>query len=527
MALYLGLDSSTQSLTAIAIDVAAGSRRLVWEHGFTFDETLPSYGTHHGVLPNDDLRVATAPPLMWAEALDVMMGAVAASGLDLGAIRAISGSAQQHGSVYMTRGAADTLARLDPGQPLRDQIAGIFSRDTSPIWMDTSTTEDCAAITAAVGSAAALAELTGSRAFERFTGPQIRKFARQQPDAYARTERVDLVSSFMASLLAGRPAPLEPGDGSGMNLMDIRASRWAPEALRATAPGLERRLPEIQPSSTIVGPLSPYWRQRYGFPASAVVAWSGDNPSSLVGAGLVCEGRVAISLGTSDTIFGFMGEPRIDPSGSGHVFASPTGAYMGLTCFKNGSLARERVRELYGLDWAQFSEALGQTPAGNRGAIMLPWFAPEITPPVVDAGVRRFDLDPHDAAANVRAVVEGQMMAMARHSAWMGGPIDRIVATGGAAVNHDILQVMADVFGADVERIEVANAAALGAALRAYQAMQSVRTPDISWDAVIQGFTDPTPGTRIRPRAEYRAIYDRLMARHAACERGARDAPVP
>lgn len=521
MALYLGLDSSTQSLTAIVIDVAAGSRRVVWEHGFSFDETQPSYGTHHGVLPNDDPRVATTPPLMWAEALDVMMGAVAASGLDLGAIRAISGSAQQHGSVYLAHGAAETLARLDPGRALREQIAGIFSRDTSPIWMDTSATEDCAAITTTVGGANALAELTGSRAFERFTGPQIRKFAREQPDAYARTERIDLVSSFMASLLAGRPAPLEPGDGSGMNLMDIRASRWAPEALRATAPDLEPRLPEIQPSSTIVGSLSPYWRQRYGFPGSAVVAWSGDNPSSLVGVGLVREGRVAISLGTSDTIFGFMGQPRIDPSGSGHVFASPAGGYMGLTCFKNGSLARERVRDAYGLDWAQFSDALQHTPPGNRGAIMLPWFEPEITPPVVDAGVRRFDLDPHDAAANVRAVVEAQMMAMAHHSRWMGVHPHAIVATGGAAINRDILQVMADVFGADVDRMQSGNSAALGAALRAHHAADAGRGTRIDWEDVVADFTHAAPGSRVRPRVEHRAVYDRLMVRYAGCERDA------
>jgi xylulokinase len=521
MPLYLGLDASTQSLTAIVIEVEGDRRDVVWSHTFSFDDSLPAYGTRHGVLPNDDPHVATAPPLMWAEALEAMMSAVAASGLDLGAIRAISGSAQQHGSVYVTRGAADTLARLDPGRPLSDQIAGIFSRDTSPIWMDTSTTEDCAAITTAVGGANALAQLTGSRAFERFTGPQIRKFARERPDAYACTERIHLVSSFMASLLAGHHAPVDPGDGSGMNLMDIHTNRWAPDATRATAPDLEARLPEVQPSSTIVGPLSPYWRQRYGFPASAVVAWSGDNPCSLVGVGLVREGRVAISLGTSDTIFGYMGEPRTDPSGSGHIFGSPTGAYMGLTCFRNGSLARERVRNAYGLDWAQFSDHLQRTPPGNRGAIMLPWFEPEITPVVIDAGVRRFDLDPNVAAANVRAVVEGQMMAMARHSQWMGVPIDRIVATGGAAVNRDILQVMADVFGADVERIEIANSAALGAALRAFHAMESARTPDISWDDVVRGLTDTVPGSRMRPRVEHRAVYDRLMVRHAACERNA------
>ncbi len=72
-------------------------------------------------------------------------------------------------------------------------------------------------------------------------------------------------------------------------------------------------------------------------------------PCSLVGVGLVREGRLAISLGTSDTVFGLMREPRVDRTGTGHVFGAPTGDYMGLTCFKNGSLARERIRDQFGL----------------------------------------------------------------------------------------------------------------------------------------------------------------------------------
>jgi xylulokinase len=521
MPLYVGLDSSTQSLTAIVIEVEGDHRGVAWQHTFSFDEALPAYGTRHGVLPHDDPRVALAPPLMWAEALDRMMAAIAGSGLDLARIRAIAGSAQQHGSVYLAHGAGDRLARLDPARQLAGQIASIVARGRSPIWMDTSTADDCAAITRALGGAEAVARLTGSRAFERFSGPQIRKFAREQPDAFARTERVHLVSSFMASLLAGRHAPVDPGDASGMNLMDIRACRWAPAAIAATAEGLDAKLPGIQPSSAVVGPLAAYWRARYGFPPCDVVAWSGDNPCSLVGVGLVREGRVAISLGTSDTVFGLMQEPRIDPSGAGHVFGAPTGSYMGLTCFRNGSLARERVRDEHGLDWTQFSELLRQTPPGNGGAIMLPWFEPEITPPVADATVRRFDLDPTDAAANVRAVIEGQMLAMARHCAWMGLRLDRIVATGGAAANRDILQVMADVFGADVERIEIANSAALGAALRAWHAADAARGAAPSWDDIVAEFTRPETGSRVRPAPERRAVYERLAIRYARCERDA------
>lgn len=521
MALYLGLDSSTQSLTATMIEVSGSRRDVVFRHSIAFDEALPAYGTRHGVTPNADPLVATAPPGMWAEALDLMVGALREAGVDLADLRAIAGSAQQHGSVYLAAGAGDRLARLDPQRPLSAQLAGLFALDASPIWMDSSTTADCEAITAAVGGAGALARLTGSRAFERFTGPQIRKFARTEPRAYARTERIHLVSSFLASLLAGRHAPLEPGDASGMNLMDIAAKRWAPAALAATAPDLEAKLPPIAASWSVVGPLAPYWTRRHGLPPSAkVVAWSGDNPCSLIGVGLVREGAIAISLGTSDTVFGFMTQPRVDPSGTGHVFGSPTGHYMGLTCFKNGSLARDRVRARYGLDWGRFSQALAQTTPASVG-VMLPWFEPEITPTVLTPGVRRYGFDESDVAANVRALVEGQMLAMARHSRWMGVRVDTIHATGGASVNEALLQVMADVFDADVYQLEAGDSAALGAALRAYHADLVDRGEPADWADMVAGFVKPVPSSRVAPRADATARYAEFARVHEACERHA------
>jgi xylulokinase len=518
MAIYLGFDSSTQGLTATAIRIDGSSRSVVFERSIDYDTTLPHYATRHGVLSDTDPLVACAPPLMWAEALDRMMAGIAESGIDLSDIRAISGSAQQHGTVYLAQGAGDRLARFDPGRPLVEGLRGLFSRSVSPIWMDSSTGTECAAITESIGGAATLASLTGSRAFERFSGPQIRKFARVDADGYARTERIHLVSSFLASLLAGRHAPIDPGDGSGMNLMDIAAKTWAPAALRATAPDLAAKLPPIRESWTIAGPLAPYWTRRYGFPAAQVVIWSGDNPCSLIGVGLIKEGRVAISLGTSDTLFAYMSTSGADPSGAGHVFGSPTGAYMGITVFKNGSLARERVRDEHGLDWTGFSAALAHTPPGNQGAIMLPWFAAEITPPIMSPGVRRYALDPSDAAANVRAVVESQMLGMAAHSRWMGGPIATIHATGGAAVNREILVVMSDVFGADVYQLDVANSAALGAALRAYHADLASKGTPASWDEVIRGFVEPAAATVVRPRPEHHAMYVELARVRAACE---------
>jgi xylulokinase len=512
MALYLGFDSSTQSLTATIIEAGSGTHRVIFEDSIAFDAAFPHYGTHHGVVSADG-RTVTAPPLMWAEALDAMMGRIRDGGVDVASIRAISGSGQQHGSVYLSAEAPRILAGLDPAQPLAPQLAGVFSRKESPVWLDCSTGAECAAIANAVGGDRALAELTGSRAYERFTGSQIRKFATHEPEAYARTARIHLVSSFMATLLCGADAPLEPGDGSGMNLMNLARATWDPSCVAATAPDLDRRLPAIRESWTIAGTLSDYWQKRFGFGAARVIAWTGDNPSSLIGLGLVHEGQLGISLGTSDTVFAPVSSPAPDPHGAAHVFGSPAGGFMTLTCFANGSLARERVRDQYRLDWAGFSAALDSTPPGNDGALMVPWFVPEITPTVDRPGPHRQNLDAADAARNIRAVVEGQAMAMRIYSEWFAPRVTTIRVTGGAAANVPILQVIADVFGADVVRIAPPNAASLGAALRAFQGDRHASERPLAWAEVVSGFTDPIAGGGATHRPDAHRAYEALLPR--------------
>ena len=515
-ALYLGLDSSTQSLSAVVLEASGGRHRVVAELSLPFDQWLHHYGTRHGVLPNADPAVAQSSPVMWAEALDLMMARIASSGLDLQQLAAISGSAQQHGSVYLNVTWAPAVRALGANQPLVEQIRSVFARQDSPIWMDSSTEEECAEITVSVGGADVLARRTGSRAFERFTGPQIRRFFKRSPEGYRETRRVHLVSSFLASLLAGADAPVDPGDASGMNLMDLAWQEWWRDAVDATAPGLRDKLPTIAPSQSIVGTLSRYWQVRYGLPAAKVIAWSGDNPCSLIGTGLVREGRVAVSLGTSDTVFGLMSEPRVDVTGTGHVFGAPTGDYMGLTCFQNGSLARERVRNEFAMDWAAFSRALDTTRPG--ALIVLPWFEPEITPAVPIAGTHRYGPARATPEAEVRALVDAQMMAMSLHSQWMGVEIDTIHATGGAAANRSILQTMADVFGATVYQLEVGPSAALGAALRAAHGDLAVSDSPADWEDVVRGFAEPVATTRLQPDTARHEFYREFIRVYAACE---------
>lgn len=486
MALYAGFDCSTQSLSVVVIDTA--SQTIAFQDSTAFERPF---------LPSREPGVVHAQPRMWADALIAMLGKVAAS-IERPRLLAISGAAQQHGSVYCGPRPED------------------LTRETSPIWMDSSTGRECAEIEQALGGPQAVAQLTGSRAFPRFTGPQIRKFCREEPDAYARTERIHLVSSFLASLLIGGHAPIDHADGSGMSLMNIRTGEWAPAALEATAPELHAKLPSLVPSATLIGTLHPARQRTFGLPAAQIAAWSGDNPSSMVGTGLIREGELAVSLGTSDTIFGPMRAPSVSRDGTGHVFASPLGQFMGITVFRNGSLARERVRASFGMTWQAVSDALRTTPAGNDGALMLPWFEAEITPTVLRSMPVSVGLEGAPPARHVRAVVEGQLMAMRRHSAWMRVHPTSIRATGGASANREILQVVADVFGVPVVAVDNSGSAALGAALRAWQAHAG-----LAWSDVVSRFTGGGPETWILPVRTNVTAYRTLQARYIALEKAA------
>ncbi len=486
MALYLGLDSSTQSLKALLADAESG--RIVAVEAVNFGKDLPRFACPEGVLENPDPLVKHSPPGLWLAALDLVLERLQRGGVPMGDVLGISGAGQQHGSVYLKRGAGTVLAGLVPDLSLEEQVVPVLARATSPIWMDSSTTAECAEIQEAIGPR--LQEDTGSPAVERFTGPQIRRFFLTDPAGYENTAKIHLVSSFLCSVLIGGHAPIDLGDGSGMNLLNLHTGDWDDAILDATAPGLRGKLPPVLPSDRIAGKLSGYFA-KYGLkPGIPVALWTGDNPSSLVGVGAARPGVAVISLGTSDTFFAAMPAMKTDPGGYGHVFGNPAGGFMSLICFKNGSLARDRLREQCGADWQAFDASPMVAPIqGALGNLLLPYYVPEITPRVLRAGVRASGgtgfLSGVDPAATMRAIMEGQVCSMCLHAEWIGS-FDKVRVTGGASRSDGLVRVIADVFQAEVELISVVDASALGAALRAAQACGGYK-----WDDLFAAFAAP------------------------------------
>ncbi|KAK2981737.1 hypothetical protein RJ640_005989 [Escallonia rubra] len=476
--------ASYRSLKATVLDA---NLNIVTSEIVNFDSELSHYKTKDGVYrdPSVNGRIVS-PTLMWVEALDLILQRLEKSKLDFGKIAAVSGSGQQHGSVYWKIGSSAKLSSLDAKKPLLDQLGDAFSTKESPIWMDSSTTEQCKVIEKAVGGALSLSKLTGSCAHERYTGPQIRRMYEKQPEVYHNTERISLVSSFMASLLVGAYACIDQTDGAGMNLMDIKERTWSKLALEATAPGLEEKLGALAPAHAVAGSIAPYFVERFHFNKNClVVQWSGDNPNSLAGLTLNTPGDLAISLGTSDTVFGITTD--LQPRLEGHVFPNPvdTNSYMVMLVYKNGSLTREDVRNQYAdKSWERFNTFLQQTPPLNGGKMGFYYKEHEILPPLpvgfhrytlenftgdTADGVKESEVKEFDPASEVRALIEGQILSMRAHAERFGmpSPPGRIIATGGASANSSILSLIAAIFGCNVYTVQRPDSASLGAALRA------------------------------------------------------------
>lgn len=502
----------------VAID---GDLNVLHRDHVHFDSELPEFRTQGGVHVHADGLTVTSPVLMWVKALDLLLDKMKEAEFDFSRVRALSGSGQQHGSVFWRRGASETLNQLDPDQSLHQLLQGSFAVLDSPVWMDSSSSQQCDDLQAAAGGAVRLAEVTGSRAYERFTGNQIAKLRHTRPEDYRDTERISLVSSFAASLFLGGYAAIDHSDGSGMNLLDIRTRSWSEVCLEATAPHLDRLLGEPRPSSSVLGGVSSYFVRRCGLSERcSVVAFTGDNPASLAGMRLQ-PGDIAVSLGTSDTVFLWIQQPR--PALTGHILCNPVDleAYMALLCFKNGSLTRERIRnECAGGSWELFSAALRDTPLGNNGNIGFYFDTMEITPPSV--GVHRFDPDDNKVSwlspqVEVRALVEGQFLSRRLHAERLGYSIipgTRVLATGGASSNQEILQVLSDVFNAPVFTIDLPDSACLGSAYRALHGL--VAESGVSFSDVVKKAPDPQLVATPQPAAQ--ELYDRMLKRYARLE---------
>ncbi|KAJ4330718.1 hypothetical protein N0V95_010009, partial [Ascochyta clinopodiicola] len=489
---FLGFDLSTQQLKGI---IVGSDLKLLQEAKVDFDADFGAkYGIEKGVLTNPAEGEVFAPVALFLEAIDLVLQRLKEQGADFSKVQGVSGAGMQHGTVFWSEDAEHLLANLDPGKTLLEQLEGgakgerkgAFSHPFSPNWQDASTQKQVEAFDAALQSPESLAAATGSKAHHRFSGPQILRFHDKYPEAYKATSRITLVSSFLASVLLGKIAPMDISDVTGANLWDIKNGRWH-EDLLALAGGssgvedLRKKLGSVpEDGGASFGTISPYFRTRYGFPSSTqIIAFTGDNPSTILALPLRSSDAI-VSLGTSTTFL--MSTANYKPHPAYHFLNHPTtpGLYMFMLCYKNGGLARERIRDAINGDashtWDKFNDAatstpvLGQSdPARDPMRLGLFFPRPEIVPAVKE-GTWRYTYNPATnhlssadttsttawplPSADARAILESQFLSLRLRSQSLVEPQGalppqprRIYLVGGGAANPAIAELAGQVLG--------------------------------------------------------------------------------
>jgi xylulokinase len=507
--LYIGTDLSTQQLKALVVD---STLKKVYEAKFDFDADAKGYDIKKGVLVNEAEGEVFAPVALWLQALDTVLARLMDAGLDFSRVKGISGAGMQHGSVFWTREAEQIMGGVDSSQGLEKQLEKAFAHPYSPNWQDASTQKECDEFDAVLGSEVELANATGSKAHHRFTGPQILRYTRKHPEAYKKTDRVTLVSSWLATIFRGKLSPIDISDVCGMNLWDIPNGRWHPKLIELASgqfpvDELKTKLGDVpEDGGAHLGPISKYFVERYGFSSDCeIIASTGDNPSTILALPLRPNDAL-VSLGTSTTFL--MSTPQYKPDPATHFFNHPTtaGLYMFMLCYKNGGLAREKVRDAINSlastsanSWSSFDENLLSVPplaTNDSDAMQLGLYfpRPEIIPNLPQ-GEWHYSYDPNadsltkassvrDAPKeDARVIVESQMLSLRLRSRELvhspGADLPpqprRVYVVGGGSRNKAIAKVAGEVLGGSdgVWKLDVGeNACALGSAYKAVWAVE-------------------------------------------------------
>lgn len=470
----LGIDSSTQSTTAVLVDLATLSVGARSQVRYRDDPRLSRFGLggREPLLPPREEGEADQPAGLFLAALDLALSDLPRE--MLARVRAVAVSAQQHGQVWLGAGAAAAFAGLrlpgagEPEAPgLADRFAEAFASGRAPIWMSSNSGAEADHLRQAAGGPEAMTALSGSDSPLRFSGAVLRHKALREPDAYADCAAVHLISSFLTGVLSGRAdAPIDWGNGAGTSLMDWKRRVWsdvlvhaASEGIAGGEAGLLARLPPLSHPLGRVGTAARYFTERYGIPGDAlVVAGSGDNPQTKV----LASGSL-LSLGTSFVLMAEGTKPHL----SANAMYDGLGRPFLFGCRTNGSLAWEAVRLSHGVaadDFTLSERALAAAVPGSVLRVLQKDRESFPASPPLDLG-RREDFFQDYAGAVDSAL--GLLWLGSRPFAEGGGPRGRLAVTGGAAASEGTLRRIAALWGLPVSRIGEAGAAAGAAAAAA------------------------------------------------------------
>lgn len=440
MSYVLGIDISTTAAKALILSADG--------------DVKASASTGHDVSMPHPLWSEQNPEDWWDGCCRSINEALTASAIDAKEIVGIGLTGQMHGLVLLD----------SEHQVLRPAI----------LWNDQRTSAECDEIREQIGSERLL-EVTGNGAMNGFTAPKLLWVRNHEPDVFRQIEHVLLPKDFVRFKLTGEFATDKAGAG-GTLLFDLKRRTWSAELIEHL--GLEPTwFPPSFEGPEVTGSVTREAATRTTLNlGTPVVAGAGDQAAQAIGVGAIDPETWAITIGTSGVVFVPTAHPHVDSSA--RVQAFPHGIpdewhMMGVMLSAASCLKwyHDSVVVESGYD-ELLAEAASIKP-GAEGLFFQPYLTGERTPhndPLLRASFVGLT-SRHGRAHFTRAILEGVAFGLRDNlelfrEMGLDAP-SRIRISGGGAQSDLWAQIVADVLGARLERIDSEEAAAVGAAMLA------------------------------------------------------------
>ncbi len=337
------------------------------------------------------------------------------------------------------------------------------------LWNDGRTEGQTAYLNEVIGREK-LSAYTGNIAFAGFTAPKILWVKENEPENFAKIEKIMLPKDYIAYKLSGVFAT-DLSDASGTLLLDVQNRKWSKEMLEICAVK-ESQLPVLYESYEIVGDIKVEWAEQFGLSKQVkIIAGAGDNAAAAIGTGTVNEGDCNISLGTSGTIFLSSDRYSVDSKNALHSFCHASGQWHLMGCILSAASARKWwLEDILGGDYGGDERDVEKATDGEL--IFLPYLSGERSPhnDVYAKGAFIGLTATTTRGQMSRAVMEGVAFALRdclEVAKQNGIRAERTKLCGGGAKSKVWRQIVADVMNMPVDLLQTEQGPAYGGAILA------------------------------------------------------------
>ena len=364
----------------------------------------------------------------------------------------------------------ETVLVWDPARPR--------SAPRAIVWQDRRTAAQCLAL---APHAAVVAATTGLTLDPYFSAAKLEWLLRTYgwADRARRKEvLVGTIDSWLIwNLTGGRVHATDPTNASRTSLYDIEAAAWSDAMCRLFGVPIDA-LPQVRPSAGDFGAVDSAVIGVPGQRPIPIAGVAGDQQAALFGHGCCTAGEGKNTYGTGAFLLLHTGRHRPAPGG---------GLLTTVACDARGGAAYALEASIFvagaAVQWlrdglgiigrAAETEALARSVESTGGVVFVPaltglgapHWEPEARGTIV--GLTRGTTKAHLARAALEAMAyaTNEVLTTMNHRSGPGlAAFERLRVDGGASQNDWLMQFQTDVLGVPVERPDMVEATALGAA---------------------------------------------------------------